>query len=55
MTLAHFPAYGHAFCPHCEAEFDLAQAAPTFGERFRKECCGRLKIDQYLRFVPTQN
>ena len=19
------------------------------------ECCGRLKIDQYLRFVPTQN
>ena len=35
--LAYFPVYGHAFCPHCEAEFDLAQAAPTFGERFRKE------------------
>ena len=27
--LAHLPAYGHALCPHCEAEFDLAQAAPT--------------------------
>ena len=35
--LAYFPVYGHALCPHCEAEFDLAQAAPTFGERFRKE------------------
>ena len=35
--LARLPVYGHAFCPHCEAEFDLAQAAPTFGERFRKE------------------
>ena len=37
MTLAQLPPYGHALCPHCEAEFDLAQAAPTFGERFRKE------------------
>ncbi len=35
--LAHLPAYGHALCPHCKADFDLAQAAPTFGEPYRKE------------------
>lgn len=35
--LAHLPSYGHALCPHCEVDFDLTQAAPTFGEPFRKE------------------
>jgi hypothetical protein len=27
------PSYGHAFCPHCTSEFDLAAAMPTFFEK----------------------
>jgi hypothetical protein len=34
---ANLPNYGHALCPHCKVDFDLAQAAPSFGVPFRKE------------------
>ena len=52
--LARLPAYGRAFCPHCEAELDLAQAAPTFGERFRKEVYSGPQIqDSSLSYTPS--
>lgn len=35
--LTNLPDYGHALCPHCKDDFDLAQAAPTFGVPFREE------------------
>lgn len=36
-TYAKLPAYGHALCPHCSADFDLSQATPTFGEKNHQE------------------
>lgn len=32
MKHAYLPEYGHARCPHCEFDFDLAKATPTFRE-----------------------
>ena len=33
MKRSYLPRYGHACCPHCESEFDLAAAKPTFLEQ----------------------
>jgi len=34
MRLTYLPMYGHGQCPHCENDFDLATAIPTFAEAF---------------------
>jgi len=34
MRLTYLPMYGHSQCPHCENDFDLASASPTFAEAF---------------------
>lgn len=33
MKRSYLPRYGHACCPHCKSEFDLAEAKPTFLEK----------------------
>ena len=33
MKWAYLPPYGHACCPHCHKEFNLALAEPTFLEK----------------------
>jgi hypothetical protein len=33
MKRSYLPAYGHACCPHCKSDFDLAEATPTFLEQ----------------------
>jgi hypothetical protein len=33
MKRSYLPEYGHACCPHCKSEFDLAAAMPTFLEK----------------------
>lgn len=33
MKRSYLPRYGHACCPHCQSEFDLAAAKPTFLEQ----------------------
>ena len=33
MKRSYLPRYGHACCPHCKSEFDLAEAEPTFLEK----------------------
>ena len=33
MKRSYLPRYGHACCPHCKSEFDLAAAEPTFLEK----------------------
>jgi hypothetical protein len=33
MKLTYLPHYGHACCPHCKTEFDLAAAKPTVLEQ----------------------
>lgn len=33
MKFSLTPAYGHAFCPHCTSEFDLALAKPAVKEK----------------------
>ena len=32
MKFSYMPPIGHACCPHCKSEFDLAAATPTFLE-----------------------
>jgi len=32
MKTPHLPEYGHRLCPHCERDFSLYPANPTFGE-----------------------
>ena len=34
MNLSYLPEFGHCQCPHCEQDFDLATASPTFAEAF---------------------
>jgi len=34
MRLSYLPEYGHGQCPHCQQDFDLAGACPTFAEAF---------------------
>jgi hypothetical protein len=33
MKWAYLPQFGHASCPHCRQDFDLAAAEPTFLEK----------------------
>mgnify|MGYP006085076331 CR=1 FL=1 len=33
MKRSYLPEYGHACCPNCKSEFDLAAAVPTFLEK----------------------
>lgn len=33
MNYTHLPPFGHAMCPHCRTQFDLAGALPTFIEK----------------------
>jgi hypothetical protein len=33
MKPSYIPRHGHACCPHCKSEFDLAAALPTFLEK----------------------